>query len=72
MEKSGIEDTPEENQVLLGEFNLQENVTMYSQVPDYDDPRGSDLPNEKDLTAISKRIYGGFARPPWLTLKRRL
>ena len=28
--------------------------------------------NGEDLAAISKRVYGGFAKPPWPALKRHL
>ena len=45
---------------------------MYSRLPDYEDFRGFDLSGGNDLTAISNRIYEGFAKHPWLTLKHHL
>ena len=72
MQKSGIGYIREVNRELLGDFKIQEDVKMYMQLPDYDDLRGLDLPGETDLTGISKRIYGGFGKPSWLTLKRHL
>ena len=44
---------------------------MYTQLPDNDYFRGFDFPNG-DLTAISRRIYEGFAIPPWLTSKHHI
>ena len=63
MLKSSIGHTREVNHVLLDKFKIQGEVKMYSQLPDYDDFRRFYLPNETDLTAISGRIYEGFAKP---------
>ena len=51
---------------------IQEDVEMYIQLPDYDDFRRFDLPIEADLTAISKRVYGGLPGTSWLNLKNHL
>ena len=45
---------------------------MYIQLPGCDYFLRFDLPNGTDLAAISKRIYGGVAKPSWLTLKHQL
>ena len=39
MMKSGIGDTQDASQVLLGEFNIQQDVKMYIQLHDYGDFR---------------------------------
>ena len=66
------EDTHGANQVLLGEFKIQEDVKMYTQLPDYGDFGGFYLARETDMAVISKRAYGRFAKPPRPTLKHRL
>ena len=58
--------------MLLFEVKIQEDIKMYSQLPDYDDFRGFGLAKEAGLAAISKRIYEGSANPSWLTLKNHL
>ena len=45
---------------------------MYSKLPGNDDFRCFDLANEADSAVISKRVYGGFAKPPCGTLKHHL
>ena len=55
----------------IDEFNIQEDVKIYSRLPDYDDLQGFDLSNETDVASISRRIFTGFAKP-WLTIKRQL
>ena len=57
---------------LLDECKIQEDVEMYTQLPDYDDFRRFDLPRGNDLTVIAYRIYGGFAKQPWLTPRHHL
>ena len=47
----------EVNQALLDEFKIQEGVRMVSQLPDCDDCRVSDLPNEGGISTVSKRVY---------------
>ena len=47
-------------------------LKMNSQLHDYADFRGSDLANETDLAAISKRAYEGSAKPSWSTLRHHL
>ena len=70
--KYNISDTQKVNKVLIDEFNVQWCVKIYSPLPDYSDFRGFDFPNGADLTAISKRICEGFAKPSWLALKHHL
>lgn len=72
MPKSGICDTQAANRVLLDALKIPEGVEMYMQLPDYYDFHGFDLPSKADLSAISKRIYEGFAKPSWPTLKHHL
>ena len=50
MLKASCESSPESNRALLNEFEIQEDVKMYIQLPGYDGFRGFDLPNEMDLT----------------------
>ena len=69
MMKSGIEDTKAVIHSRLDEFKIQEDVKIYNQLPYYDGFRGFRFPGGADLTAISKRIYEGFAKPSRLTLK---
>ena len=61
--KSGIADAPWANQGLLGGLKTQEDVKMYIRLPDNDDFRRFDFPSEADLSAISNRLYQGFAKP---------
>ena len=56
--KSGVGNTAEPDQALLGEFKIQEDVKMYSRRPEYYDFRGFYLNIETYLAAISKRVYG--------------
>ena len=50
----------EVNQLLLDEFNTEEGVVMFAQLPDYDDFRELDLPNGDELAHVSETAYGGF------------
>ena len=45
---------------------------MRIQLPGIVDFLGFNLPIEADLAAISNRVYRGFAKPPWSTLKHHL
>ena len=72
MLKSGIEDAPEVNQALLGEFKIREDVKMRIRLPGYGDFRGFDFRGEADLSEIPKRVYEGFAKPPWPSLKHHI
>ena len=56
---------PEANRALLGEFKTQEDVKIYSRLPDYDDFRGFDLYTEIELSAISERILKGHPKTSW-------
>ena len=46
MVKSGLRDTQEVNQVLIGDVKIQSDVRRYMQLHDYDDFRGFDVENE--------------------------
>ena len=72
MLNSGIEETPEADHVLLDGFKIQEDFEMYIRLAGYDYFRGFDLSRETDLAAISNRVYEGFSKPLWETLKHHL
>ena len=44
-----MEESKEANAILRNEFSQQEDVKLYSQLPDYDDFRGYDLGVEEQL-----------------------
>ena len=52
MLKSSIGGPLEVNNALLDECEIQEDVKIYSQLPDSDDFRGFELSGETDLGAI--------------------
>ena len=60
------------DQLLLGEFKIQENVKIFGQLRDFDYFRRFDLEEEGYLSTVSKRIYGGFRKPFRQTTKHRL
>ena len=64
MLKASLESCPEANRALLGEFKIQEDVKMYTQLPDCDNIHRFDLSSEMDLSAISKRIPDGLSKLP--------
>ena len=41
----------------IDEFKIQDGVKMLRQLPDYDEFRDFDLPNEGNLSTVSKRIH---------------
>ena len=45
--------------MLLGEFKIQAGVNMYSQLHDYDNTNGFDLPKEMQLAASPEKHDGG-------------
>ena len=47
--RSNLEESKEVNAVLKDEFPQQEDVKLYSQLPDYDDFRGYDLGVDEQL-----------------------
>ena len=58
--------------MFLGEFKIQEEVKMISQLPDYDDFRGPGLPKDGALASVSKRAYGRFRKPSRQEVKHLL
>ena len=57
MAKSSLRNRWEVNQAMIGEFKIQEDVEMRSQLPGYGDFRGSYLRSESDTAEIPRRIY---------------
>ena len=49
MLRSNLGESKEANAVLRSEFSQQEDVKLYSQLPDYDDFRGYDLGIDEQL-----------------------
>ena len=47
-------------------------LKMLSRLPGCYDFRGCDLSIGSDLALSSDRIYEGFAKPSWVTIKRHL
>ena len=57
---------------MRGEFPQQEDVKLYSQLPDYDDFRGYNLGADEQLEEIARGIFVNFHKPSWKTLKHHL
>ena len=55
-----------------GANSQQEDVKLYSQLPDYDDFRGYDLGIDEQLEQITTLIFANFHKPSWQTLKHHL
>ena len=72
MLRSNLEESNEVNAVLRSEFPQQEDVKLYSQLPDYDDFRGYDLGIDEQLELAATLIYANFHKPSWQTLKHHL
>ena len=72
MLKSNLEESNEANAVLISEFPQQEDIKLYSQLPDYDDFRGYDLGIDEQLEKSDTLIYANFRKHPWQTSKRHL
>ena len=53
-------------------FEQQEDVKLYGQLPDYDDSQCYDLGKEDLLLQVVRRIYANSHKPSWGTLKRHL
>ena len=56
MSNGSLVSYPEVYRALLDKFKMQYDVKMYIRLPDYDDFRDFDLPNEMASSAISKRF----------------
>ena len=72
MLRSELEESNEANAVLRSEFSQQEDVKLYSQLPDYDDFRGYDLGIDEQLELAATLIFANFHKPSWQTLKHHL
>ena len=59
--RNNLEESKEANAILRNEFPQQEDVKLYSQLPDYDGFRGYDLGIDEQLGEIAKRIFVNFA-----------
>ena len=70
--RSNSEESKEANAVLNDEFSQQEDVKLYSQLPEYDDFRGYDLGVDEQLGEIAHQIFVNFHKPSWQTLKHHL
>ena len=70
--RASLESYTEANQSLLAEFEIQEDVEMYRKLHEYDYFHGLNLPNEMELSAISKRISTVFPNQSRITLKHHL
>ena len=55
MLKAGLWNYPEVNQSLLDELKIQADVTMYTQLPEYDDLHGFDLSIDSERERESER-----------------
>ena len=60
MIRSNLEESNEANAVLMSEFPQQEDVKLYSQLPDYDDFRGYDLGIDEQLERAATLILITF------------
>ena len=69
MMKSSLGNTKEAHLGVSDDFEQQEDVKLYSQLPDYDDFQGYDLGVGGVLSRIAHKIYAGFHKPSWRTLK---
>ena len=64
MLRSNLEESNEANAVLRSEFSQQEDVKLYSQLPDYDDFRGYDLGIDEQLERAATLILLTFINLP--------
>ena len=64
MLRSNLEESNEVNAVLRSEFSQQEDVKLYSQLPDYDDFRGYDLGIDEQLELAATLILRIFINLP--------
>ena len=60
MLKSALMDKKESNVVFLEDFKKQEDVKLYSHLPDYDDFQGYDLGDGDILRHVALGIYANF------------
>ena len=65
-------DTKEAHFAVLEDYEKQEDVNLYFQLPDYDDFQCYDMGKDDILLRVALRIYGNFHKPSWQTLKHHL
>ena len=58
--RNNLEESKEANAILRNEFPQQEDVKLYSQLPDYDDFRGYDLGIDEQLGGSCKTNFREF------------
>ena len=72
MIESGFGREKESHTISAWDFNHQEDIKTYGQLPDYDEFQGYDLGIDSELSQIDETIYVSFHKPSWRTLKRHL
>ena len=69
MSRASLKGGNEARVVSANDSKQREDLKMYSQLPDYDDFQGYDLGVGGVLSRIAHKIYAGFHKPSWRTLK---
>ena len=69
MMSASLENENGARMVVVNGFKPQEDLKMYSQLPDYDDFQGYDLGVGVILREIAHKIYANFHKPSWQTSK---
>ena len=67
MLRSNLEESNEVNAVLRSEFSQQEDVKLYSRLPDYDDFRRYNLGIGEQLEQTATLIFANSHKPSWQT-----
>ena len=69
---SSLGNRKESHLAISGNFKQQEEVELYSQLPDYEDFRGYDFGTEDALNQVDRQIYTNFHKPACQALKHPL
>ena len=72
MLKSRLGDTKEAHLAVLGDYEKQEDVKLYVQLPDYDGSQRYDMGKDDNLRQVALRIYANSHKPSWRTSKHHL
>ena len=72
MSKSISGNTKEAHLMVLWDYEKQEDVKLYGQLPNYDDSQCYDLGQEAILRQVALRIHANFHRPTWRALKHHM
>ena len=67
-----MEESNGSNAALRNEFSQQEDVKLYSQLPDYGEFRGYGLGFGEQLEKQQLPFFVNFHKPSWQTLKHHL